>query len=166
MNTTLIPPTEIQIATMRQAVLTAIPQRGRRRRRRLMLASAAAVLVAGSTTAGAIAYQTSIEALNTSFDCYTTANINGPHGTSQYPGNAQDTTALNSLPDRVQFALQTCEAGYVAIPTEKSPGTGPFTVPNPTACLLDNGRIAVLPNKNAASNETFCKSAGLQAPAS
>ncbi len=166
MSTTLIPPTESQIATMRQAVLTAVPQRQRRRRRRLLLAGATAFVLAASTTAGAIAYHTSVEALNTSFDCYTTANINDPHGTSQYPSDGREATTLNSLADRVQFALQTCEAGYVATPTESAPGAGPFSVPNPTACVLDDGRIAVLPNKDAESDEAFCSSLGLQLPGS
>jgi hypothetical protein len=61
----------------------------------------------------------------------------------------------------VAFALQTCEAGYSAVPTSQDPAAGPYNVPNPTACVLGDDRIAILPNKGALSDAAFCPSVGL-----
>lgn len=165
MSTELLPPTDAQIAGMRQEILTVVPLRQRRRRIRIVLVGVAGIAIAGSLTAGAIAYRTSIEALNSSFDCYTTSNLSDPHGTSGYAdGSGVNTKTVDELDKRVSFALETCEAGYAAVPTVPSPNSGPFIVPNPTACLLDDGRIAVLPNKNDAGAAAFCRSVGLSAP--
>jgi len=160
-----LPPTPSQIADMRQAILTALPRRQRKTRRmRLIVGGVIAVAILGSTTAGALVYRANIEALNGSFDCYTTANINDPHGTSRYPEGAVSKDQVGSLRDRVAFALQTCEAGYNAIPTSHDPAAGPYDVPNPTACVLNDSRIAILPNKAGLSDPAFCSSIGL-APA-
>jgi hypothetical protein len=165
MTTNTLPPTESQIASMRQAILTAVPQREHKvRRMRLILGGAIAVAIVGSVTAGALVYRANVEALNGSFDCYTTANINDPHGTSRYPDGVVSTDRVDSLTDRVAFALQTCEAGYRAVPTSHDPAAGPYDVPNPTACVLNDSRIAVLANKGGLSNAAFCSSVGL-APA-
>lgn len=165
MTINTLPPTESQIADMRRAILTAVPQRQHKMRRmRLIVGAAIAIAIVGSTTAGALIYRASIAALNSSFDCYTTANIGDPHGTSQYPAAVANADHLDSLPARVAFALQTCEAGYRAVPTSGDPSAGPYDVPNPTACVLDDGRIAVLPNRAGSSDASFCSSIGL-APA-
>ena len=164
MTVETLPPTESQIADMRRAILTAVPKRRRTRRIRFIVGGAIAIAIVGSTTAGAVIYRASVEALNSSFDCYTTANINDAHGTSKYPPGVADKARVDSLAERVAFALATCEAGYNAVPTSGDPAAGPYDVPNPTACVLSDGRIAVLPNKDGLSDTAFCPSIGL-APA-
>lgn len=165
MTANTLPPTEGQIADMRQAILTSVPQRQQKARRtRFVVGGAIAIAIVGSTTAGALVYRASVEALNSSFDCYTTANISDPHGTSQYPAGVASKDQVDSLAVRVAFALQTCKAGYSAAPTGQDPTAGPYNVPNPTACVLDDSRIAVLPNKGGLSDAAFCSSIGL-APA-
>lgn len=165
MSVNTLPPAESQIADMRRAILIAVPQRQRKTRRmRLIIGGAIAVAIVGCTTAGALIYRASIEALNSSFDCYTTADIGDPHGTSQYPAGVANADHVDSLRARVAFALQTCEAGYRAVPTSHDPSAGPYDVPNPTACVRDDGRIAVLPNRAGSSDASFCASIGL-APA-
>jgi hypothetical protein len=171
---TLLPPTDADVTRMRERLFKALPAATQQRKRRKVsfaVALSAGVLVLGATTAGAIAQSlASVDAQNTSFDCYTTTDVSGPHGTTAFVDTGRDKTTLNSLADRVKLAVATCEAGYRAVPTgpgedgTTAPRTGP--VPNPTACLLGDGRIAVLPNREALTTRAFCGSLGLHTPGS
>lgn len=85
---TLLPPSDLDIANMRERLFEAVPvarraRRRRRRRRMLAVGLSVGVLLAGATTAGAVVQNlASVDARNTSFDCYTTTDLNAPHGTS------------------------------------------------------------------------------------
>jgi hypothetical protein len=163
-TTPSLPPTDAQVNTMRREVFTAIAKRHRRSHKtRIALFSGAAVLVLGATTAGVVAVQiASVDALNTSFDCYTTTNLADPHGTSAYEGNDRQTIHELSMSERVNTAIETCVAGYNAEPTVGDAER--VDVPNPTACVLPDKRLAVLPNKDDNAPEMFCRQIGLVAP--
>lgn len=164
-TTQSLPPTDAQVDTMRREVLTAIAKRHRRSHKtRIALFSGAAALVLGATTAGVVAVQiASVDALNTSFDCYTTTNLADPHGTSAFEDNDRQTTRELSMSERVATAIETCVAGYNAVPTAGKDER--VEVPNPTACMLPDKRLAVLPNKEGKAPQAFCRQIGLAAPA-
>lgn len=172
-----LPPTDADVARMRERLMEALPvarvRRRRRRRIRFTVGISVAILVAGATTAGAVIQQlASVQARNSSFDCYTTTDVDGPHGTTMFQDAAGSPGAkgagLESVTDRVRLAVATCEAGYTAVPTQPDAGqklipASPH-VPDPTACLLGDGRVAVFPNAAAASPAKFCETLGLVAP--
>ncbi|QDZ15892.1 hypothetical protein [Humibacter ginsenosidimutans] len=170
--TTFLPPSDADVARMRERLMAAVPlQRRRRRRVSLTIGLSIAVLVAGATTAGTVAVQlASAQARNSSFDCYTSTDLDAPHGTTMFQnaaGSPGDSTAdLADIDARVKLAVATCEAGYRAVPTKSDGSTTPAAVhvPDPTACLLADGRIAVLPNKNSLGAPRFCDALGLAAP--
>ena len=159
-----LPPTDAQVDTMRREVLTTIALRSKRRHKtRLALVSGAAAIILGATTAGVVAVQiASVDALNTSFDCYTTTTLSDPHGTSTYEDDGRQKIHELLMSERVAKAIETCIAGYQAIPTEGEPEQ--VYVPNPTACVLPDQRLAVLPNEENKSPGTFCRELGLFAP--
>jgi hypothetical protein len=163
---TILPPTDEQLSRMRRNILTVASLEPRRRRTRSIFLIAAIVGgMTAATTAGAIVIQqASVDSQNTSFDCYTSDDLSSVHGTTAYVNDGRDTTQLHSVRARVTEALQTCEAGYNAVPTGASTGIGQ-DVPNPTACVLGDGRIAVLPNTKSLTATTFCSDLGLTAPA-
>jgi hypothetical protein len=163
--TTILPPTEDQLSRMRRNILTEATLEPRRRRTRSVLLVAAIVGgMAVATTAGAIVVRAAtVDAQNTSFDCYTSDDLNSAHGTTAYVNDGRETTQLLTVRDRVAKALQTCEAGYQAVETGASTATGP-DVPNPTACVLSDARIAVLPNAKSLAESVFCSNLGLAAP--
>lgn len=166
MNTTL-PPNEFEMSRMRTRLFEALPHTRMRRRRRVILVAglSAAVLVGGATTAGALFVGlASAHARNTSFECYTSDDLNAPHATTMFADGYQDDGSLSSISDRVRLAIATCTAGYSAVETDLSLRGDPIVVPNPTACLLEDGRLAVLPNQGALPPGEFCRSLALAAP--
>ena len=161
---TLLPLTDNEVARSRERLFAAT-LRARRRHTMLTVGLSVGALVVGATTAGAVVQSlASIDDRNTSFDCYTSTDVNAAHGTSVYADDGRDTATLNSMAERVRFAIQTCEAGYTAIPTDPNLRTAPIDVPNPTACLLGDGRLAVFPNKDDLGVTAFCDSLALTDP--
>ncbi len=158
-------PTDGQIATMRREIAATIETRKHRRRVTWALAGAgSALVIAGATTAAAIYVNAApTDALNTSFDCYTTTDLSAPHATTVWVDDGHQTTRLIPMAERVQQAIDSCVTGWTAIPTGSVKVDIP-NVPNPTACELRDGRLAVLPNADGADVGTFCAALGLVAP--
>lgn len=164
MSTPVLAPTDAQVALMRRTILTTIDVRRHRRRvRRTVVGAGIALLLAGGTTAAAIYVNSaSVDQRNTSFDCYTTTDLSAPHGTSTFVDDGRQKASLLSMEQRARQAVETCVAGYTAVPTDGK--SDAVDVPNPTACVLRDGRLAVLPNKRDQSAEVFCTDLGLTAP--
>lgn len=163
MNSTL-GPTPDQLARMRANVMTRIAMPKRPPRRIGLIASAIAV-TALATTGGAIAIaMASPDQANTSFDCYTVADVGADHTTVMPVDDGRDTDTLLSLGARVKAALDACETSWSAAPDDPYPGGGPFEVSNPTACVLRDHRIAVFPNDDNKDDSDFCAALGLADP--
>jgi hypothetical protein len=83
-------------------------------------------------------------------------------------GPGSSSARLSSLERRVDLAVSTCEAGYTAVPTtndgDDAAPPAAVQVPDPTACILRDGRIGVFPNKDSLSAAAFCESIGLASP--
>ncbi|MDI6942780.1 hypothetical protein QMO46_04645 [Microbacterium barkeri] len=159
----LHPPTDAQVASMRRKIFAEIARNRARRRSRLTITAATTALVVAVTTAGAILVEMAKpDDLNVSFDCYTTADLSAPHGTTSFVDDDRDRDRTLALEDRVAQALEFCMAGYNAVPTDGD--VEMVRVVNPTVCMMQDRRLAVLPNEQYASTEDFCEGLGLAAP--
>jgi hypothetical protein len=158
-----LPPTDEQIARMRREVLTTIAVRRTRRRRRFWWVAGATALVLAASTAGVAALFASVDDRNVTFDCYTSTDLTSNHSTSTSVETDRDKNTELSMADRVATALAVCEASYTAVRTGEDAPAGPY-VPNPTACVLSDRRIAVLPNAAGKDDASFCVALGLTAP--
>lgn len=163
MNTADLPPSKAQLTDLKGDVMATIRQVSKRQRRtRTALAAVAATLVVGGVaTAGGYAYLDSITIRNTSYECYTTADANQPDssGVQRYDKSPRTDTGLLPVEERVSDALRMCGLVYQGAGTNQA-----VEVPNPTACLLRDGRIGVFPNQDRATTEQFCQRLGLAVP--
>lgn len=134
----------------------------RRRGRRATAIVGAGVMAAAATAGGLAVRQASERDLNTSFECHTSTDPNVIFGTSSFVDGDLADFANRTTAERVAFAVATCTAGFEAVPT--SGGEPGPAVPNPTGCLLPDGRVAVYPNAEFLGTEEFCSSLSLAAP--
>lgn len=163
---TVLPPTDNQVAAMRQHVMTEISTVTRRRRRRGGLTLGAALLGAVALTGGAFAAtQASVEARNNTVECYTAADTSADHATATIADNDANTSStLTPTQQRVQNAIAQCEAGWNAVPTDPDAPASTADVAHPTACQLGDGRLAVFPNQDDESSSSFCAGLELAVP--
>lgn len=75
-----------------------------------------------------------------------------------------DTVTVLPLAERVSAAIDACELSWSATPDEPYPGSGPFDVANPTACILRDQRLGVFPPEDDQDSAEFCALLGLRAP--
>lgn len=163
---TVLPPTDQQVAAMRQHVMTEIVTVSKRRRRRAGLTLGAALLGTVALTGGAFAVsQASVENRNNTVDCFTVADSSAEHATATIADNDANTgNTLTPVQQRVQNAIAQCEAGWNAVPTDPNAPDATVEVPHPTACQLGDGRLAVFPNTDDESTSAFCAGLELAAP--
>jgi hypothetical protein len=159
-------PTTGQLTRMRATILTDIAARHRStKRRRLVGLGLAAVVAIGTSAAAITVTQASNDEANTSFDCYSVADVRADHTTSILVDDDRNAFELLPLSERVAAAIERCEASWSAVPDEPYPGSGPIDVPNPTACILADTRLGVFPNRAGQPTGPFCEGLGLAAPA-
>lgn len=165
---TVLPPTDQQVASMRQQVMTEIVTVTKRRRRRAGLTLGAALLGTVALTGGAFAVtQASVQSRNNTVECFTVADLGAEHATATLADNDADTgNALTPTQQRVQNAIAQCEAGWNAVPTDADAPALTVDVPHPTACQLGDGRLAVFPNQDDESTLSFCAGLELAVPSS
>lgn len=163
---TVLPPTDQQVAAMRQHVMTEIVTVSKRRRRRAGLTLGAALLGTVALTGGAFAVtQASVQNRNNTVECFTVADPGAEHATATIADNDTDTSnTLTPVQQRVQNAVAQCEAGWNAVPTDPNAPAATADVPHPTVCQLGDGRLAVFPNKNNESTSSFCAGLELAVP--
>lgn len=159
-------PTAEQLTRMRTNILTDIATRHRTTKHRRILGLGLAAIVAIGTTAAAVAVtQANNDEANTSFDCYSVADVRADHTTSSLVDDDRNAFELLPLSERVSAATERCEASWSAVPDEPYPGSGPIDVPNPTVCILADTRLGVFPNRDDEHTDSFCEGLGLAAPA-
>lgn len=164
MNTTL-GPTDEQVDRMRTVILAATTPRRAHRSRRVVMIGTIGVAALASAAAAALIAPATTDQRNVSVDCYTAADVHAVHATTSFVDNARDRSTLDSLNTRIARALALCEADRTAVATDPGSRTAPVNIPNPTACQLDDLRLAVFPNKDGLSAAAFCSQVGLSAPA-
>jgi hypothetical protein len=121
----------------------------RRRSARIAIA-AGAVVLAAAVIAGAVGYRTvSTRAQADGFVCIPSADAADAGTTLHY-----DDPVPRTARARAAAALRVCGGGRTA--------GSPVTVEHPVACLLDDGRIAVLANTAGVASPSFCDSVGLR----
>ncbi|PPF32069.1 hypothetical protein C5D04_13720 [Rathayibacter sp. AY1D2] len=159
-------PTTTQLTRMRATIFTDIATRHRStKRRRLVGLGLAAVVAIGTSAAAIVVTQASNDEANTSFDCYSVADVRADHTTSSLVDDGRNAFKLLPLSKRVDAAIERCEASWSAAPDEPYPGSGPIDVPNPMVCVLADNRLGVFPNRAGQSTGPFCEGLGLSAPA-
>lgn len=157
MNDSLLPPSDRQINSMRTIVLDRIARRRRRKRTATVVSLVSAtVLVAAGATAGAVVAFGSIDAQNTSFECYTTTSLDGTHVMALMGDSDRQKERLLSTEQRVAKAIEVCTVIYPSLTTDP--------VPHPTACLLKDNRLGVFPNRDNQDVRGFCLALGLRPP--
>lgn len=157
-------PTQAQTSSMRTVILSEIARQraARKRTRRLTIGAIALVVVVGTGASAIAITQATTREMNYTVDCYTVADLGAPHGTTTLIDGSSN--SLLTIEDRVSGALAACETSWNAVPTEKEPSWRPIDVPNPTVCQLRDGRLAVFPNENNASNDELCRRIGIATP--
>jgi hypothetical protein len=120
-----------------------------RRRTRVVLA-VVGVLALGGAIAGAVGYRVSTaDRIADGFVCIDSADAADAGTTVPYRRDGLDTPA-----QRAAYATEVCGDG---------PGAGASVrVAHPAACLLDDGRIAVLSNAEGMPAPSFCDAVGLR----
>lgn len=158
-------PTPEQLSRMRSSILTDIAVRHRVTRRRAVGFSLAAVVAIGTSAAAIAITQVSTDQANTSFDCYSVADLRAKHTTTALVDDARDAFTLLPLADRITAAIDACQVSWSAVPDQPYPGSGPVAVENPTVCVLPDRRLGVFPNPADQPTHLFCESLGVAPPA-
>lgn len=163
---TVLPPTDQQVAAMRQHVMTEIVTVSKRRRRRAGFTLGAALLGTVALTGGAFAVtQASVQNRNNTVECFTMADSSAEHATATLADNDANTNStLTPTQQRVQHAIAQCEAGWNAVPTDPDAPAATVDVPHPTVCQLGDGRLAVFPNEDDENTSSFCAGLELAVP--
>ncbi|MBF4461159.1 MULTISPECIES: hypothetical protein [unclassified Rathayibacter] len=160
-----IGPTPEQLTRMRSAILSDIAARSRATRKRFGIIGVVLVVALGTSAAAIAVARASVDQANTSFDCYSVADLGADHGTTALVDDDRDGFTLLPLSARVAAARAACERSWSAVPDGAPSGLGPIQVENPTVCLLPDGRLGVLPNAQDVATDSFCESLGASAPA-